>query len=226
MTGDGGKRIVIKKTQSAFSKEERVGLYLVIGIGVLTFAMGGLYMGSHLKNAVAIEYDGPPVLTQAQKQEQALLELQTSDSDEDGITDYEELYISRTSPYLFDTDGDGVDDRTEIEQGTDPSCAPGEDCTNVLENVFEPGRNAAGDGFIEGALNTIESTSEQNLILEDLLNQFDAEQIRVFLIENGVPEEDIANYTDAQIIELYQTTIQQLEESGELDQILNESATQ
>ncbi len=42
------------------------------------------------------------------------------DRDNDFLTDYEEMYLYGTNPYLRDTDGDGFDDRTEIMNGWDP----------------------------------------------------------------------------------------------------------
>jgi len=45
------------------------------------------------------------------------------DRDNDMLTEYEEMYLYGTNPYLRDTDGDGFDDRTEILNGWDP-CDP------------------------------------------------------------------------------------------------------
>jgi len=42
------------------------------------------------------------------------------DSDGDGLSDWEEINIYGTDPYLADTDGDGVSDFLEILYGTDP----------------------------------------------------------------------------------------------------------
>ncbi|MBX3246923.1 MAG: hypothetical protein KF901_07065 [Myxococcales bacterium] len=47
-----------------------------------------------------------------------LMEL---DSDEDGLTDYQELCVYGTDPCRVDTDGDGVSDFGEVEIGTDPT---------------------------------------------------------------------------------------------------------
>ena len=44
-----------------------------------------------------------------------------TDMDNDGLSDYEEVYVRGTDPYLFDSDNDGVDDGTEVfSDGTDP----------------------------------------------------------------------------------------------------------
>jgi hypothetical protein len=41
-----------------------------------------------------------------------------SDSDDDGLTDFEEVYIYNTNPNNSDTDGDGNSDGSEVDQGT------------------------------------------------------------------------------------------------------------
>ena len=43
------------------------------------------------------------------------------DSDEDGLSDWTELYVTYTSPFLYDTDNDGVSDYCEIQKGSDPN---------------------------------------------------------------------------------------------------------
>ena len=43
-----------------------------------------------------------------------------SDSDNDLLTDYQEIEIYGTNPLIFDTDGDGIGDGREVEIFTDP----------------------------------------------------------------------------------------------------------
>jgi len=47
--------------------------------------------------------------------------LQGLDNDSDGLTDYEELYITYTNPFISDTDNDGYSDSTENTSGSDPN---------------------------------------------------------------------------------------------------------
>lgn len=58
----------------------------------------------------------------------------TRDSDGDGLTDYEEIYIYGTDAFNPDSDGDGLGDREEVKvYGTDP---------------LNP--DSDGDGFLDG----------------------------------------------------------------------------
>lgn len=46
--------------------------------------------------------------------------LKNVDYDKDGLTDYDEIYIHKTSALKADTDDDGMSDKYEIDRGTDP----------------------------------------------------------------------------------------------------------
>jgi hypothetical protein len=52
-------------------------------------------------------------------------ELKNKDSDDDGLSDYEEMFIYNTFPLVSDTDGDGYLDGEEVENGYNP-LGPGE----------------------------------------------------------------------------------------------------
>jgi len=47
--------------------------------------------------------------------------LQNMDSDNDGLNDYQELYVTFTNPFLSDTDNDGFDDYFEYQHQSDPN---------------------------------------------------------------------------------------------------------
>jgi len=74
------------------------------------------------------------------------------DSDGDGLTDYEEIYIYGTDPFNPDTDGDGLTDYEEVMiYGTDP-LNPDTDGDGYLdgEEVLH-GYNPLGEGLLEDA---------------------------------------------------------------------------
>jgi len=57
-------------------------------------------------------------------------DVDTRDSDADGLNDFEEEYIFSTSPFNSDSDGDGVSDFIEIASGSDPN--------NTDDAIFDP----------------------------------------------------------------------------------------
>ena len=50
-------------------------------------------------------------------------EAVVKDSDQDGITDYDEITLYKTDPFVADTDNDGFIDGAEVESGYDPTDA-------------------------------------------------------------------------------------------------------
>lgn len=66
-----------------------------------------------------LDYDG---LTNKQEKENKTNPV-LSDSDMDGLNDYEEIFTYKTNPNEKDTDGDGLDDYDEIELGFNPLVA-------------------------------------------------------------------------------------------------------
>jgi len=59
-------------------------------------------------------------------------DLQTKDTDGDGLSDYDEINLYKTSAYLKDTDSDGYDDKKEITSNHDPNCPVDGGCASGL----------------------------------------------------------------------------------------------
>ena len=60
-----------------------------------------------------------------------------SDTDEDGLSDYDEVKKYKTDPLKEDTDGDGISDNGEIQLGLDPLKAKTDGKTSDIERTFE-----------------------------------------------------------------------------------------
>ena len=119
-----------------------------------------------------------------------LLAMQQKDTDLDGLSDYDELYVYQTSPYLPDTDSDGFLDFEEIQNNQDPNCPAGQDC---------------GTGF---------ETKGVTPELPGLSADLPVEQIRLLLIQGGMTEEQVNAIDDETLRQLYLET---LEETEDLD---------
>lgn len=57
-----------------------------------------------------------------------------NDSDNDGINDYDEIFVYETDPYLRDTDGDRIFDLTEVQHGASPT-NQGAYCFNLMATI-------------------------------------------------------------------------------------------
>ena len=125
-----------------------------------------------------------------------LVALQGKDTDNDGLSDYDELYLYNTSPYLEDSDSDSYSDFDEIQNGHDPNCPTGSICQ----------AQGAPANLITGGVN-----------FEDFAN-LSTEQLRTLLISQGMSESEVEQFDD----ETLRSTFQQvLEEAQQPDYFAN-----
>ncbi len=82
---------------------------------------------------------------------QADAALKAKDTDHDGLSDYDEINIYHTSPYLADSDSDGIPDGVEVAQGTDPNCPKGKNCLEPSDTVPATSASASARDLLSGA---------------------------------------------------------------------------
>lgn len=127
--------------------------------------------------------------------------LKKADTDSDGLNDYDELYLYHTSAYNKDTDSDGSDDGVEVQRGTSPVCPEGKDCSlNNFAATTTPVSDFTLGANIGGQANTSTAVSAP---------QFTAQQIREALEANGVPKGKLDEFSDSDLMQLYEQTIKE-----------------
>lgn len=132
-----------------------------------------------------------------------------SDTDKDGLSDYDELNVYHTSVYLADTDSDGYSDKEEVDSGNNPNCPAGQDCSLPEGDLTAPKT---------GQTNLSETAASDNLSLEDIQNLEEAEklfsgeatvqEIRQILIAAGMSAEELGQIPDEEIMKMYLETIE------------------
>ncbi len=173
----------ISQGQTPNRNPERVNLSVGL-VAILALALGVWQIRTliHLPFAVPASTNQSAANLAAGSVEGADVQaLQARDTDADGLSDYDELYVYHTSPYLKDSDSDGVDDKTEVTKGTDPTCPQGQTCG---PQAF---KGAATEALPAGTSSTSPT----------------AAQIRALLKNNGATDQQLASYDDAALLKLY-----------------------
>src|SRR3989338_4602783 len=126
-------------------------------------------------------------------------ELKTKDTDSDGLSDYDELNVYGTSPYLKDSDGDSYSDKIEIDSNNDPNCPKGTECRTGLP---------AGAG--EAPPRPPTPTTPPPPTLQKRTPQ----ELRTLLLATGqVTEDQLKLIDDATLMQMYQETLKEQEQT-------------
>jgi hypothetical protein len=126
--------------------------------------------------------------------------LKSKDTDGDGLSDWDELNLYNTSPYLEDSDSDGFTDKQEIDSGNDPNCPTGRDCygVEVVDNSNTKSNNLVNQLNIQ----------EQQQELQDVLSgQGDADTLRQMLLDAGMDKNILDQISNEDLLKSYQETL-------------------
>lgn len=221
------------KKRKKMKVEEKAALLLLFVISVLGVVFGFKSFPVSLSRPFQEQmanYTGEKVLSLSEQEAAQIEEQKKTDTDEDGLVDYDELYVYKTSPYLSDSDSDGFDDKTEIFSNHNPNCPEGKDCLTAsvagLETPTEAGSGQAG--FLSGIFNTSEFSDASFQSADDikaLFTQMGASEVRSILISQGVPKEQVDAMTNDQVMALLQSSLIEAEASGQFEEILDQDGS-
>ncbi|MFA5183969.1 MAG: hypothetical protein WC456_00400 [Patescibacteria group bacterium] len=133
--------------------------------------------------------------------------LRSKDTDNDGLSDYDEIYTYNTSPYLEDTDSDNLSDREEVERGTDPNCPEGQNCNLSVPVETDSATSSATDLPPAAPVDLNASGTDEAALQNALSGQVDAAALRALLISAGANKEDLDKISDADLMRSYQETL-------------------
>ena len=177
------------------NSQQKVSLFF---LSIFTLLIFGMWMaqfnqimerslgGKVASNESASKNDSS-VTTSANLENIEMDATKSKDTDKDGLSDWDELYIYKTSPYIEDSDSDGYTDGQEVKSGKDPNCPTGQYCGggSVYEDTSEqqaaPSQQLLGGASAE-ALGGVD------------LNNINAETLELLQQSSGqVPNIDVSN---------------------------------
>ncbi|MEK9155162.1 MAG: hypothetical protein AAB839_00770 [Patescibacteria group bacterium] len=196
-------RIYVTRTKPVLSREQKTAFGFVLGFGALALVFGSFYLWKHVASPFVLTYTGPKFLTGDEQQQQEMDRLKGEDTDDDGLDDYSELYVYRTSPYLKDSDSDGADDKTEVMNGDDPNCSPTMPCASVAADTVNPTdlRGSFAEDLAKETAGSVAggAPSAEPVDIVATLAAMSTDQIRALLIEAGGDPTTINALTDDQL---------------------------
>ena len=190
------------------------GVIVFFGIAILLLGMLQIYSNIRapfIRQALESQLNRVNQITALSQPNQApsIEELKNADTDQDGLTDYEELYIYNTSPYLEDSDSDGQTDKQEIDSQTDPNCPKGQICQSQPNINTNSSTNSGFGNVSQFSLPT--GQIDQSQLLNQIMNgQVSPDQLRQMLLESGLSADVVSQFDDQTLIEVYIETLEQI----------------
>lgn len=178
------------------SMEQRTGVLLFGVCGFATLVFSSWYIYAQIRAPFLVSRTrldaSRAYVDDKNKERQQEQTLRGKDTDRDGLNDWDELRVYKTSPYVADSDSDEVSDSVEIAQGQDPNCPKGRNCQPKLDGVSEA---RAASSSVSTLLEGVSASPSVGLT---------ASQIRQFLITNRLATElELQGLSDQTVIQLY-----------------------
>ncbi|PJA45109.1 hypothetical protein CO174_04710 [Candidatus Uhrbacteria bacterium CG_4_9_14_3_um_filter_50_9] len=211
------------RPRSPLGAEQKIAFALLMFLGVGGVFFGFKSFGANLMRPIQTQiadlYTGETFLTTGEREAEALEESKTKDTDGDGLVDYDELYIYKTSPYIIDSDSDGYSDYEEVYSGNDPGCPVGRTCSSVDGDAEEATTtNPALEELIEAEADSELAGVDIDLSdpesITEYLQTVTMNEVRAALLESGVSQEELDAIDDETLAKLFYETLSEIEDEG------------
>ncbi len=206
------------KLPSGLTPEQKVASALLVILGLGGVILGFMSFGANIRRPFELRLAAAPKGFELESQRLAREEEEskTRDTDEDGLSDYDELRVFRTSPYLKDTDSDGFDDKAEAFSGNDPNCPSGKTCGTVLSSEgaaapapvlpAAPTAPTSLDSLAAGA-SAAQSGFKTEADVAAYLKSLGIAQVRSVLAQSGASADQLNGLTDAAARALFEKAV-------------------
>lgn len=210
--------------QERLTGHQKLGFSVFVVIGLATLVLASMQIRNLVAKPFVFSTDiSFRSATEIEQENERTLRAQ--DTDLDGLNDYDELNVFRTSPFLEDSDSDGVNDGTEVATNNDPNCPKGKECRaakisggNATPNGTASasattntgaGQDPSGayEAIVETFGNSATLTKEQITAKLDVMT---STELRTFLVKMGIPPAALQKADDATLKQLLRETLGEL----------------
>ena len=195
---------------------------VLVFLAMATLVLGTLQLGRSINGIGNEEAANNNVTTGAEETEKTIEQLQALDTDGDGLSDFNELYVHSTSPYLKDSDSDSYPDKEEIDGGFDPNCPKGQDCRGAADKTQSTDNLPTGEAGktqeeVESGLNGMQTLDgaqadgETRVLTpaeKEQLKQLTPAQLRELLLSaGGITEEQLNQISDDDLLKVVEEAL-------------------
>lgn len=203
-----------------YSKNQKIAAIMLALFAIIVLVMWTIQFNSGLKSPFIYKGKESTTTEELPTEEQTNAELRSKDTDKDGLNDYEELNVYKTSPYIEDSDSDGIKDGDEIEKGTDPNCPTGRDCNSSESSTSSTEEKQSDNSTLNSLLNQynqmdqldqeiLEKTTQDSNLSDLQSGKIDAQNLRQLLISTGMDKSVLDQISDEELISSYKETLQE-----------------
>lgn len=190
---------------SSLPRSKKTVLILLLLITIVILITWFWQFNSRINNPFVVKPNAQDLANLNKIDEQAISKV--TDTDNDGITDFNENNIYNTSPYLEDTDGDGILDGVEIKNNTNPLCYEGRDCSvNSTTNATSTDIYTSTSTISVG--NSVSGNNvDQSLLIQALSGAGDPTILRQLLLQGGANAESLNSLSDEDLMASYREVL-------------------
>ncbi len=174
------------------TKEQKIGFTLLLIFAILAVSLGILQLRNTLYAPFALNRSVPASIKDEVNGVDA---LRYRDTDNDGLTDFDELYVYHTSPYLYDTFGYGMSDKEVVAKNL-PLC-PGAG-KNCIDQVAVTSSTTGNNTIINNSLSQDPLLQNPPQDITAMLK--DPSSLRQLLISSGMDPAVLNKVSDADLM--------------------------
>jgi len=207
------------------SKTQKISVAILGVFAIFVFVFWGAQFKKNLSGAY--DYSNQPIASDNNSAGTINFDdseaLSDQDTDGDGLSDYDELNLYNTSPYLTDSDSDGYSDKDEIASKNNPNCPAGQVCYGgnvangdaAIINSAEDrqglpsanaglGQNDNGSTVIPSVPGSIDPNQNPEKFLS---GQVDAASLRKAMLGAGIDSSILNKVSDEELLNAYQGAV-------------------